>query len=154
MTEYEIKGRNIVYLDESGFALDMPRTHGYSTLSNRCYGECDWHARGRINVIGAITQFEFISICLFDTNINSDIFYAWLTESLVPNLPEESVVVMDNASFHKRRDMSIAIRSKGHDVEYLPPYSPDFNPIEKKWAQAKSMRKKLKCSIEETFLHV
>ena len=53
----ESQGRPIVYLDGSGFAQDMPRTHGYSPRGKRCYGVHDWHAKGRINAIGAMLEF-------------------------------------------------------------------------------------------------
>jgi transposase len=140
-----------VYLDESGFAHDMPRTHGYSLKGKRCYGEKDWHARGRVNVIGAIVGFVFLTVCLFDSNINSDVFYAWLTKDLLPKTPSESVIVLDNATFHKRNDMVQAIKMQGHIPEYLPPYSPDLNPIEHKWAQVKALRKQHRCSVYEVF---
>ena len=52
--EYEEEGRSIVYIDESGFSHDMPRTHGYSMKGTRCYGTHDWGAKGRINAIGAV----------------------------------------------------------------------------------------------------
>lgn len=149
---YRIQNRNIVYLDESGFAHDMPRTHGYSTRGERCYGEQDWHARGRLNAIGAIVGFTFLTVCLFDSNINSDTFYAWLTQDLIPKLPKQSIVVMDNASFHKRNDMVESLQKEGHSLEFLPPYSPDLNPIERKWAQAKALRRKFLCSAHEVFL--
>ena len=85
-----------MYLDESGFAWDMPRTHGYSYRGKRCYGVHDWHAKGRINVIGAMVGFVLVSVGLFEGSINSDVFYAWLTQALVPVLPVNAVVVMDN----------------------------------------------------------
>jgi transposase len=132
----------------------MPRTHGYALKGKRCYGKKDWHARGRVNVIGAIVGFVFLTVCLFDSNINSDVFYAWLTKDLLPKTPPESVIVMDNATFHKRNDMIQAIKEQGHIPEYLPPYSPDLNPIEHKWAQVKNVRKKLKCNVNNVFKHV
>jgi len=147
-------GKTIVYLDESGFALDMPRIHGYSEKGKRCFGEQDWHAKGRVNAIGAIIGTQLLTVCLFDSNINSDIFFAWLTQDLIPKLPERSVVVMDNASFHKRSDMIAAIKDAGHIPEYIPPYSPDLNPIEHKWAQAKSIRRKHRCSVSELFSYI
>ena len=64
---------------------------------------------------------------------------------------QSCVIVMDNASFHKRADMIRAIKQAGHRLLFLPPYSPDLNPIEKKWAQAKAFRKKLQCSIDQVF---
>ena len=63
--------RPIVYVDESGFALYAPRDRGYSTKGQRCYAGQDWHARGRLNAIGVITDFKLLNVCLFDTYIIS-----------------------------------------------------------------------------------
>jgi transposase len=146
-----MQGLHIVYLDESGFAVDSPRTHGYAEKGRRCYAKKDWHAKGRINAIGAIVGFAFLSVCLFNCNIDSDVFYAWLTKDLLPKVPPDSVIVMDNAAFHKRSDMREAIESAGHTPEFLPPYSPDLNPIEHKWAEAKAKRKKERCNVKKLF---
>ncbi len=132
--------------------MDAPRNNGYSLKGQRCYASKDWHARGRVNAIGAIVNFNLFNVCLFDCYINADIFYAWLTQELLPNTPENSVIVMDNATFHKRSDALQAIEKAGHIIEFLPPYSPDLNPIEKKWAQAKSIRKKFNYTPDELFL--
>ena len=132
----------------------MPRTHGYSPKGSRCYDKKDWHSKGRMNAIGAIISFTFLTVSLFNGNINSDVFYAWLTEDLLPKVPQESVIVMDNATFHKRQDMVEAITAQGHIIEYLPPYSPDLNPIEKKWAQAKAFRRRYRCTIDHIFLNI
>ena len=95
----------------------------------------------------------FINVVLFDGNIDSDVFYAWVISELLPALPGHSVVVLDNATFHKRQDIKDVIRKAGHTLEYLPPYSPDLNPIEHKWAQAKSIRKKERCNVDNLFKH-
>jgi transposase len=58
---------------------------------------------------------------------------------------------MDNATFHKRQAIQTAIANAGHTIEYLPSYSPDLNDIEPKWAQAKAIRKRESCSIEQLF---
>jgi transposase len=58
---------------------------------------------------------------------------------------------MDNASFHKGKEMKEAIEMAGHTLLYLPTYSPDLNPIEKKWAQAKSIRRRDNCDLEALF---
>lgn len=151
IARYRLQGYDILYLDESGFAVDSPRTHGYSEKGKRCYATKDWHARGRINAIGAIIGFTFLTVSLFDCNINSDVFYAWLTQDLLPKLSTSVVIVMDNASFHKRADMVQAIREAGHIPLYLPPYSPDLTPIEPKWAQVKAVRRKKRCNIYDLF---
>ena len=130
----------------------MPRTHGYSLKGTKCYGVCNWGYTKRSNVIGALLGKKLLTCCIFETTINSDVFYTWLTKDLLPKLKklkEKFVIVMDNAAFHKRKDMLEAINKAGHILEFLPKYSPDLNPIEKKWAQLKKTRRKLKCSIDE-----
>ena len=148
ITDYEQQGRLIAYLDESGFAQDMPRTHGYSKRGQRCFGPHNWHAKGRINAIGAIIDFVFLTVCLFNGSLNSDVFYAWLTFDFLPQVKPGTTVVMDNATVHKRADMIEAIESHGCVVEFLRSYSPDLNPIEPQWAQAKSARLKTRCSVD------
>ena len=96
-------------------------------------------------------DFDFINVSLFECNITSDVFYAWVTAQLIPALPSKAVIVMDNATFHKRGDILAAINSAGALYEFLPSYSPDLNPIERKWAQAKSIRKKTRCDVDHLF---
>jgi transposase len=129
----------------------MPRTHGYTDKGKRCYGTHNWHSRGRVNAIGAIIGVTFVTLSLFDSVINSDVFYAWLTQDLLPKIPQGAVIVMDNASFHKRSDMIEAIDNAHCILEFLPPYSPDLNPIEHTWAQAKAIRRKQQCDTYTLF---
>ena len=80
-----------------------------------------------------------------------DVFEAWIRMELLPVLTNGNVVVMDNASFHKSEKIQELIEAAGCLLDYLPPYSPDLNPIEHKWAQAKARRRKLGCSVDELF---
>lgn len=143
--------KQIVYIDESGFAHDMPRTHGYSDKGKRCYGSHDWGAKGRTNAIGALIGKAIVAIGLISGSVNTDVFTSWIEQILLPSLSKESVIVMDNASFHKGKDIQKMLESAGHRLLYLPPYSPDLNPIEQKWAQAKHIRRTLNCSIDRLF---
>jgi transposase len=129
----------------------MPRTHGYSLKGQRCYGEHDWGARGRTNAIGALLENNLITVSLFEGTINGDTFECWIDQDLIPKLPAQSIVVMDNAAFHKRATTLEKIINAGHILEFLPPYSPDLNPIEHKWAQVKAIRRKQRCSVNELF---
>lgn len=151
MTAYAEAGKTAIFIDESGFAHDMPRTHGYARIGKRCFGKHDWHAKGRTNVIGALLGMNFLTVTLFTGTINADVFFAWIRQDLLPKLPENSVIVMDNAPFHKRNDIQKAITDAKHILEYMPAYSPDLNPIEHKWAQAKALRRRLHCSVDEVF---
>jgi len=136
---YQVDKQPIVYIDESGSAYELPRTHGYAPIGKRCLGKHDWHAHGRTNVIGALLASVLLTAALFTGSVNADVFFAWLAQDLLPKLPTNSVIVMDNASFHKRDDARLLIEHAGHILEFLPPYSPDLNPIEHKWAQAKAV---------------
>jgi len=70
---------------------------------------------------------------------------------LIPKLPKNSVIVMDNARFHKSHNLRSMIENAGHLLEYLPPHSPGLNPIEHKWPQAKSRKDKYNCDIDTLF---
>lgn len=154
ITAYQADNKSIVYLDESGFAHDMPRTRGYALVGKRCVGKHDWHAKGRTNVIGALLASCLLTAALFAGSVNADVFFAWLSQDLLPKLPPNSIIVMDNASFHKRDDALQLIEQAGHTLEFLPPYSPDLNPIEHKWAQAKALRRLKNCSTDELFTQI
>ena len=129
----------------------MPRRYGYAPRGKRCVGTHNWHAKGRLNVIGALLASCLLTVALFTGSINANTFYAWVAQDLLPQLPPRSIVVMDNAAFHQRADIRSLFEQAGHTLEYLPAYSPDFNPIEHKWAQAKAIRQQKNCSIEELF---
>ena len=66
----------------------MPRTHGYSLKGKRCFGNCDWNAKGRLNVIGALIGSYLLSVSIFEGTINSDVFHAWVEQDLLPKIPQ------------------------------------------------------------------
>ena len=148
---YEAAGRPLVWVDESGFAKDRPCRSGYAPIGQRCSGRWDWHAKGRTNVIGVLLGFQLIAVGLFEGNVNADTFLAWTEQVILPQLPPAAVIILDNATFHKRADLQHTLRQAGHTLEYLPPYSPDLNPIEHKWAQAKALRKQTHCTVNDLF---
>ena len=88
---------------------------------------------------------------MFDGTINSDVFASWVANDLLPKVTTGSVMVMDNAAFHKRQDIIDLIVDAGHCIDFLPPYSPDLNQVEHKWAEAKSARRKFRCNVDTVF---
>ena len=94
---------------------------------------------------------SLIGCGIVNANVDTDVFNTWLEKILIPDLPQNSIVVMDNASFHKSDKTTKILSEHRHKIEFLPPYSPDLNPIEFKWAQAKSIRRKLHCDTFELF---
>ena len=141
----------IVYLDESGFKSDTFRPKAYAKRGQTCTGVFDWNLK-QTNVIGAACNGVPFAFGMFECSVNSDVFHAWITQALIPELPARSVVVMDNATFHKRQDILGALKEAGHIVLWLPPYSPDLNPIEKTWAWIKKIRREWRISCVETLL--
>lgn len=142
----------IIYLDESGFKSHEHRPHGYSKQGIPCYGTYNWQLKNQTNAIGAIHEGKLFAVGLFDSKVNSDVFHFWVDKFLLPELPSNSIIVMDNAAFHKRPDIQDLLTQHGHQILWLPPYSPDLNPIEKMWAWVKAKRKKwLVNSIDKLF---
>jgi len=144
------KDKKVVYIDESGFVENMDRTHGYSLKGVPCGGLKLQNQHIRTNVIGALQENKLVHCMAINSSINSIVFKSWFTH-LAQNLPQPSVLVLDNASFHKAKDIEKIAQSFGHDLLYLPPYSPDLNPIEKMWANLKKLKTKFICSTSDLF---
>ena len=126
--QFEKDNRPIVFLDESGFKSHDNRPHGYSNKGQKCFGEYNWQLKNQTNAIGAIYNNQLFAVGLYDCSVNSDVFHSWVSQLLLPNLPKNSVIVMDNATFHKRQDIQALIEDAEHTILWLPPYSPDLNP--------------------------
>lgn len=90
--------------------------------------------------------------CVFDGPINGEIFLAWVEQLLVPTLRRGDIVVMDNLSSHKVKGVREAIEAVGATLRYLPPYSPDLNPIEQFFAKLKSLLRKASARTLETLI--
>ena len=103
-----------------------PRTHGYSTKGKRCYGVHDWHPSKRTNVIGALVGKSLLTVSIFDCNVNTAIFNGWVEQDLIPKLPNNSVVVTDNASFHKSPHLKTMIEKAGHILDWTLDKNPCF----------------------------
>ena len=96
-----------------------------------------------------VNRYKLLYPFYFQGSTNKDVFKTYLDEVLLPNLPKNSYVIMDNASFHKGYDISDLFEKYKINLIYLPTYSPDLNPIEKKWAQLKSLYKKFSYFFED-----
>ena len=149
--KYESENRILSYIDDSGFAFDIPRRYGYSKVGDRCYGSYNWHAKGKENIIGALINNSLTACGTVHGNIDSDTFNIWLEKILIPELPKNSVVIMDNTSFYESIKTKEILTKPGHELEFLPPCSLNFNPVEHKSAQVKAIRRKHNCSTLELF---
>ncbi len=130
-------GHDIVYMDETGFAPGTSRSHGYSAKGKRIFGRVDSQTRPRTSLIGGYRDGKLLAPVLFNGTCNTETMNVWLKDHLLPELQRGSVIVMDNASFHKSQETRDIIKAAGCFVLFLPPYSPHLNPIEKLWANIK-----------------
>ena len=143
--------RNIVYFDESGFASESYRPHGWARMGQKVFGLVSGNNRKATNLIMAQRGKEWLAPMLFTGSCHTETVNQWLEKMLLPELTEPSVIVMDNARFHNKEQMQEILEKAGHTILSLPRYSPDFNPIEQSFAIIKKRRQfaKVGTTIEQ-----
>ena len=137
---YLRRGKELVHVDESGFAPSVTRCSAYAPRGQHVNGLISGHRRPRTSLIAARIDKAFVAPLLFEGTCNTQLFNAWLGAALCPLLNATHVVIMDNVSFHKNTQATTLITSTGARVLFLPPYSPDLNPIEHDFAAIKKNR--------------
>lgn len=140
LTEKYTAGKKIVYVDECGFRAESYRQHGYAPKGERVLGLISGRRTRTTTLVAARIDSTFTAPCLFDSSCDSACFNAWLEAYLCPRLSASDVVVLDNAKIHKTRQTRELIEASGAEVLFLPPYSPDYNPIEHDFANIKRLR--------------
>jgi len=120
----------------------MTRTHGRCAVGRRLIAKVPYGHWKTLTFVAALRCDGIVAPCVFDRPINAVSFLAWVTEFLVPTLRPGDVVIMDNLSSHKSVAVRRAIRSAGAKLIFLPPYSPDLNPIEQAFSQLKTLLRK------------
>ena len=90
----------------------------------------------RVNVIGALCSEEHFAIECYQHTTDGEFFESWFKDCLLEEIPKGCTVIMDNARFHRKNNLHKLARGKAR-LLFLPPYSPDYNPIEKTWANMK-----------------
>lgn len=135
----------IIYIDEAGMDNHEVYDSGWGLKGERLYYMKPGERSHRISIIGGLNNNNFIAPLVFEGYTNSAVFITYLKNVLVPVLIKGQTVVMDNAAFHKGSDIEKVIEKAGCFLKYLPPYSPDLNPIEHHWHALKNaFRKNLK----------
>jgi transposase len=138
-----------VFIDETWASTNMTRRHGRCARGERLrIGVPHGHWK-TTTFIGALTMRGFIAPFVLDGPINRDAFEAYVEQVLVRELSPGNLVIMDNLSSHKGPKVRELIEAAGASLLYLPPYSPDFNPIENAFAKLKALlRKAAKRTVE------
>jgi len=116
----------------------MNRTHGRSKRGVKIYQETTGKRIKKVNVVGGYFNGVVVGLSTYSWNTDTEWFCMWFEYTLIPTLKLESVIILDNASFHSKVYLPIIAEAYGHRILWLPKYSPDKNPIEHIWANMKT----------------
>lgn len=128
---------NLIFLDESGVTTEMTRLWGRRVGGERRHDAVPAGRWRTLTLLGAVSVSGWVATMTIEAPTDGDVFLAFLEQVLCPQLRPSHCVVMDNLAAHKVDGVRQLIEATGARLLYLPPYSPDFNPIEKCWAQVK-----------------
>ncbi|MCI7678494.1 MAG: IS630 family transposase [Streptococcus orisratti] len=132
-----------VYIDETGFDTYFYREYGRSLRGQLIKGKVFGRRYQRISLVAGLINGELIAPMTYEETMTSDFFEAWFQKFLLPTLSTPSVIIMDNARFHRMSRLEHLCEEYGHKLLPLPPYSPEYNPIEKTWAHIKKHLRKV-----------
>ena len=132
-----------MFLDESGVNLSFIRQLARALPGKRAYGERPYRKGRNVSVIGAISLDGLLTQWSTLGSVDALTFDAFIAQKLVPQLWKGAVVIMDNCSIHKSSELEALISAAGARLIYLPPYSPDFNPIENCWSKIKNILRRI-----------
>jgi transposase len=139
----------LVFIDETWTSTSMTRRCGRAPKGKRCIASAPHGHWKTTTFVGALRRRRLTAPMVTDGPINGEMFLAYVREFLCPTLQPGDIVILDNLSSHKVSGVEEAIRATGATLLYLPPYSPDFNPIEKFFSKLKALlRKAAKRSID------
>jgi transposase len=133
-----IAAEDLIYVDESGVSTQMTRLYGRAPKGRRIRDRVPAGHWKILTILGAMDHTGMLAAMTVESATDGDVFLAFLDQVLCPKLRPGHVVVMDNLSAHKVDGVRERIEACGASVLYLPPYSPDLNPIEKAWSKLKA----------------
>lgn len=134
----------LVFIDETGTSTSMARLYGRAKRGLRAVGRVPWGHWKIVTFTAAMRLDGIAAPFVIDKPMNGTIFAEYLRQCLIPVLRPGDIVVMDNLPAHKNEQVRKLIEAAGAELRYLPPYSPDFNPIEQFFAKLKAMLRKAK----------
>ena len=143
--------RQYIFLDECGVTTDLLRRYGRSPRGTRLHDHTPCSHWQTHTIIAGLRVDGLTAPAVFDGPIDTPTFLAYVEQVLVPTLRPGDVVVLDNLAVHKDPGIRTAIEGARAQVRFLPPYSPDFNPIEQAFAKLKAF---LRAARPRTFDHV
>lgn len=153
MKQYQQKIKNIpkekiAYIDESSINSCLYREYGYAPIGEKIYGKILGRKFQRSNLIAAKLGDQILAPMQYSGTTDSMLFEHWFEEYFLPCLPKDAVIVMDNAAFHRKKQLFEIVEKYNKTLLFLPPYSPELNRIEKFWSILKRWLKKNICFFD------
>jgi transposase len=133
----------MVFVDETGLTTSMTRLRSRARFGARAFGKAPKGCHHNLTVVGAIALDGVRAMMAYEGGTTRDAFLRFVREALVPSLCKGDVVVMDNLRAHYTDGVQSSIEAVGATVLYLPPYSPELNPIERAWSKLKAMLRRI-----------
>lgn len=134
----DVPAEKLVFVDESGARTNMTRLYGWGEVGERVIDPVPHGHWKTCTMLAAVRLSGPLAAVTIDAAVNADAFVIWTRHVLVPCLSAGDVVILDNLPAHKDAAVAQAIEASGASVRYLPPYSPDYNPIENMWSKVKT----------------
>jgi transposase len=143
---------HLKFIDESWINIGMTRLYGRAAVGQRVVEAVPQHRGRRLTMLAAVGLDGVSAEWVIEGAIDGEAFEVYLREVLGPTLKPGDIVVMDNLRVHKVASVELAVKGCGAKIEYLPPYSPDYNPIEKCWSKIKTALRKAKARTVDELL--
>jgi transposase len=140
----------LVFVDESGTTISLTRVYGWAPHDQRATGSVPRNHGKNLTLVAALRHDGLQTPWLIEGAMDTATFAWSIAEQLAPTLQPGRVVVMDNLSAHKADSIRLAIAARGRQLLFLPPYSPDFTPIEQAFSKIKAVLRGLGARTKET----
>jgi transposase len=153
--QHRLDPKRLVFIDETWAKTNMTRKHGRAPRGERLNAKAPFGKWKTLTFLAALRHDRIDAPCVLDGPINGQLFTAYVEQFLIPTLGPGDVVIMDNLGSHKGQAVRTAIRAAGARLLFLPPYSPDLNPIEQVFSKLKTLlRKANERSVEATWRRI
>lgn len=136
-------------MDESGVTTEMTRRYGWAPRPERVREAVPAGHWRTLTILAALTVDGVLGSMTIESPTDTDVFLAFVEQVLAPRLAPGHVVILDNLGAHKVAGVRPLVESRGAQLLYLPPYSPDFNPIEQAWSKLKQLLRGVKARVLE-----
>jgi transposase len=147
--------RRLVFIDETWAKTNMTPIRGWAPRGSKLVARAPFGKWRTLTFLAALRHDRIDAPCVLDGPINGQLFTAYVEQFLVPTLAPGDIVIMDNLGSHKGQAVRKAIRAAGAKLLFLPPYSPDLNPIEQVFAKLKLLlRKAAERTIDATWQRI